>query len=210
MCVLCDSDWRDVLEDEHQENSPQRKKAKTTADDFYKLLKESIKTDKNITFDQTDYTNKPTSLEEGFKRIKNIFDVINIHKTDGMNFYCLMGAELAYVKYLQFATKCSDKCLAEVDMYSVLACTECINKNKSKVTNYFKQVHAILSTSYAKTSYAKTSYSKSHINFLISLAKLCLMYPKLKFTYMPLNQIKIHMNCLRHQISLDVEFWKVV
>lgn len=201
MCVLCDSDWRDVLEDEHQENSPQRKKAKNTADDIYKLLKESIKTDKNITFDQTDYTNKPTSLEEGFNRIKNIFDVINIHKTDGMNLYCLMGAELAYAKYLQFATRCDEpKCLAEVDMYSILACTKCINKNKSKITNYFKQVDNKLSKSYTKT----------HINFLISFAKLCLMYPKLKFTSMPLTKIKNNMNYLSDQMSLDVDFWKVV
>jgi len=76
----------------------------------------------NIAFDETDYTNIPTSLEEGFKRIKKNYDSINIYTTVCMKKYCLMGAELAYVKYLQFATKCA-KCLAEVDIYSVLACT---------------------------------------------------------------------------------------
>jgi len=79
-----------------------------------------------------------------------------------MKKYCLMGAELAYVKYLQFATKCA-KCLAEVDMFSVLACDVCINKNKSNITNYFNQIKDM------------TTYSKPHINFLISLANWCLM-----------------------------------
>jgi len=197
MCVLCDSDWRYVLEDEHQEDSPHRKKAKNTADDFYKLLKKSIKTDENITFHQTDYTNKPTSLEEGFNRIKKISVLINIHKTVGMKYYCVIGADLAYVKYLQFGTKC-DKCLEEVNMYSVLACDACINKNKCDITNYFKQVKD------------KTTYSKSHINFLISLAKLCSMYPKFKFTSKSLNEIKNNMKYLPDQMSLDVEFWQVV
>jgi len=157
MHVLCDSDWKDVLEDEHEEDSPLRKKAKNTADKFYNLLKLSINTDTNITFDETDYTYIPTSLEEGFNRIKKISDLINIYTTICMTKYYLIGADLAYVKYIQFATKCA-KCSEEVDIYSVLTCNECINNNKSKITNYFKQVKA------------KISYSKPHINFLNSLA----------------------------------------
>jgi len=49
-----------------------------------------------------------------------------------MKKYCLMGAELAYVKYLQFATNC-DECLTEVEMYSVLACDVRINKINLKL-----------------------------------------------------------------------------
>jgi len=74
MRVLCDSDWQDVLEDEHQEDSPVRKKAKNTTDDFYNLLKLSINTENIIIFDETVYANIPTSLAEGFNRIKNISD----------------------------------------------------------------------------------------------------------------------------------------
>jgi len=83
-------------------------------------------------------------------------------------------------------------------MYSVLACNVCINNNKSKITNYFKQVKD------------KTSYSKSHHNFLISLAKLCSLYPKFKFTSMSLDKIKTNMNSLRDRMLPDVEFWQVV
>jgi len=83
-------------------------------------------------------------------------------------------------------------------MYSVLACNVCINNNKLKITNYFKQVKD------------KTTYSKTHINFLISLAKLCLMYPKFKFTSMSLDKIKNNMKYLRDRMPPDVEFWQQV
>jgi len=82
-------------------------------------------------------------------------------------------------------------------MYSVLACNVCINNNKSKITNYFNEVKG------------KTSYSKSHINFLISLAKLCSLCPKFKFTSMSLDKIKTNMKYLHDRMPLDVEFWQV-
>jgi len=95
MCVLCDSNWQDVLEDEHQEDSPVRKKAKNTTDEFYNLLKLSINIDNSITFDETGYANIPTRLAEGFNRIKNISDLINIQKAASTKYYCLIGADLA-------------------------------------------------------------------------------------------------------------------
>jgi len=70
----------------------------------------------------------------------------------------------------------------------------CINNNKLKITNYFKQVKD------------KTTHSKTHINFLISLAKLCLMYPKFKLTSMSLDNIKNNMMYLRDRMPPDAEY----
>jgi len=83
-------------------------------------------------------------------------------------------------------------------MYSLLACNVCNNNNKLQITNYLKQVKDTI------------SYSKSRINFLISLAKLCSLYPKFKFTCMSLDKIKSNMKYLCGRMPLDVEFWQVV
>jgi hypothetical protein len=173
------------------------KKAKnTTADDFYTKLKLSIQTDIAITLNETEFANLPTNLAEGFSRIKKIYECNNIHKAAGTKYYCIIGVELAYVKFLQFANKCATF-LKEVDFYNAIRCNVCIINNKKNITKYFKQVRD------------NTSYSKTHINFLINLAQLCMLYPKFKCTAMSIDKIKSNMSWLQDRMPQDAEFWKI-
>ena len=124
-------------------------------------------------------------------KIKELNGVIMKNKSRGTQYYCLLGNELAKYKLLYY-----ERCgaCASKDMYSRLACKICSKNSNMKF--YFDNVKSA------------TSYGKSHVNFLISMAKLADQYPKFARTSMSLFDIKVNMSYLSMRISKESSKWK--
>ena len=194
MCII---DWSDVPEDVGQPSAKSR--TLSNFDDFYKELKESIEKNGNdsITFDEADYNELPKDIADSNQRIQNIYNIIKKNECKLAKYYSIIGNELAYAKYLRFDKdkKCSGH-LNETDIYKVLFCQLCTRKNKTAITQYYKNMKSITST----------HYSKTHILLLIHIANICRCYPKFKLTCMPIREINKHRENLDNKMK-DDEFW---
>jgi hypothetical protein len=95
-------------------------------------------------------------------------------------FNCILGLELANQNLTYFKDKC-DKCSrrnGSGDEYAVFECSSC----KCKPGNNCKE--------FVKRYKDKLDCKKDWINFLIKLARLYMRYPKIKYSTMPLDDVK--------------------
>ena len=185
-------DWSDVPEE------PSSKRSNLSSfEDFYTELKKSIEKTSNdaITFDEADYNELPKDIADSNQRIQNIYKIIKKNECKLAKYYFIIGNELAYAKYLRFDKKCTDH-LNETVIYKVLFCHLCTQKNKTAITQYYKNMESITST----------HYSKAHILLLIYIANICRCYPKFKLTCMPIREINKHRENLENKMK-DDEFW---
>ena len=109
---------------------------------------------------------------------------------------CILGKELANRKLMCYKNKCFTCSQLTIDCYGVFQCAVCNRKQCNSTVDYFQQ--------FAE----KLNCKKDWINFLIKLARLCMLYPKIKFSTLPLDDIKKHMKDLWIYMANDKEFWQ--
>jgi hypothetical protein len=181
------ADWRADLEE------PPKKKPKTsTFANFYAQLKKSYRTDDEsaYAYNEGDFDKQSDCREESLKRVKTLSKIIEKHNVLSMKLYIFLGKEFAYLKFVKFSKRCVAH-VANNDIFTVITCLDCCNKNKPKISNFYKE---------------DIGYSKTHINFLINIAKLSEMYPKFKFTQMSLDKLKSNMKTLLAAMKED-DYW---
>jgi hypothetical protein len=128
------------------------------------------------------------------KMLKIIMMKIIKNKRRRLEYYLILGTELANLKFKSFTNKCSD-CQPVNDMYAVLKCKVCTKRNKCK--KFFETVADI------------TGYKASMVNFLIAISNLGKLYPKFLCATMSTANLKeIGTDYLVNKMNEDASFWK--
>ena len=111
-----------------------------------------------------------TNKKEAMRNIEMFDSMIVKCKAKVIETYCMLGVELANLKFLYYVDFCAT-CRSSVDKYAVLFCKKCphIASNVVGIREYFQ---------YCESNLKKSS--KSWINFLIKLGMLYKDYPRLK------------------------------
>ena len=139
-----------------------------------------------------------TNKKEAMKNIEMFDSMIFRYKARVIETYCMLGVELANLKFLYYVDFCAT-CRSSSDKYAVLFCKKCphIASNVVGIREFFQYCDRKL-----------TKSSKSWINFLIKLGMLSKDYPKLKRVTCNLEEIKRNIAWLPLHMSKDDKFWK--
>jgi hypothetical protein len=127
------------------------------------------------------------------KMLKIIMMKIIKNKRRRLEYFLILGTELANLKFKSFTNKCRD--CQPVNMYAVLKCKLCTKRNKCK--KFFETVADI------------TGYKASIVNFLIAISNLGKLYPKFLCATMSTANLKeIGTDYLGKKMHEDASFWK--
>jgi hypothetical protein len=140
-----------------------------------------------------DVYKKAGSRDESQNRIDDILAYIKNAKLKLTEFNCILGLELANQKLMYFKDKC-DKCSRykeSGDEYVIFECSSCKCKPGNNCDEFVKRY------------IDKLRCKKDWINFLIKLARLYMRYPKIKYSTMPLDDVKRYMKDLWSFTSPD-------
>lgn len=167
----------------------------------YNELKASVVEDveKSTSADCTDDTLETylpaSSLAESSKKLTYLFDKIKRTELKRTEYHCMIGIELANMKYLNIINKCAN-CIDTDNIYTVLDCRTCTNSKRNNSEVYFDDVKKL------------TGYSKDYVNYFIVIGRLSKSYPKFKYNTLPIDKIKLNLKYLREQMSKDVDYWQ--
>jgi hypothetical protein len=139
-----------------------------------------------------------TNKNESKRNIVMFDSMIVKCKSRVMESYCMLGVELANLKFLYYVDFCAN-CSSSVDKYAVLLCKKCphIASNVVGIREYFQYCESNLNKS-----------SKSWINFLITVGMLYKQYPRLKRVAINVEELKRNISWLPIHMSKDVTFWE--
>ena len=139
-----------------------------------------------------------TNKKEAMKNIEMFDSIIVKCKAKVIEHYCMLGVELANLKFLFYVDFCAT-CRSSADKYDVLSCKKCphISSNVVGIREFFQYCDRKL-----------TKSSKSWINFLIKVGMLSKEYPKLKRTTINLEELKRNIAWLPLYMSKDARFWR--
>ena len=63
---------------------------------------------------------------------------------------------------------------------------------------YYEHIHGI------------TKYSKDYINFMIRIARMCLLYPKFLYVSVSVSDLKKHLKFIESKMEVDRQFWSLM
>ena len=141
-----------------------------------------------------------TNKTETMKNIVFFDKMIFKCKSKVIENYCMLGVELANLKFLYYADFCKTcSSCSSVDKHVVVGCKKCahIASNAAGLKEFFEYCENSLSRS-----------SKSYINFLIKVGRLCKTYPRFKYVTITLDELNRNISWIENYMSEDATFWK--
>jgi len=139
------------------------------------------------------------TIADSQNNIEALNNLITQAKANIFELYCVMGLELATLKYLSYVKKCNSCELAN-DKYVVLSCSTCrkLKSNARNITQFFQFCRHNLAV----------NGSNDWINFLINIGRLSKELDKFKLVTISLNELKNNISWLRKFMLADAAFWQ--
>jgi hypothetical protein len=167
--------------------------------DVYDQLKESITTERapaeSANGETFDGYVPQTSVENSKAKLKSLLDKISNIELSTMEHKCILGLELANLKFLYIVNKC-DHCIAVADIFDVINCKSCTNNKRNNVKQFKNEATSI------------TRMSEDYINFYISLASVCSSFPKFTYVTLSTHIIKSKLKYFRERMLNDASYWQ--
>jgi len=193
------TDWRQAMKgDEQTRHSGTSHKA---AEKFYVIMKDSANSgyetfSSTITAKHFNFqTYEVAGAADSESRIKDIIINIDKNNRNTIELYGVLGTEIAHLKYRHMKAICVNH-VSSNDLHDIISCVVCIRNNDMK--QYYEHIHGI------------TKYSKDYINFMIRIARMCLLYPKFLYVSVSVSDLKKHLKYIESRMEVDRQFWSLI
>jgi len=183
-----------------EEQAKKRKIQKKVITDIYDQLKANVvEVKSSLTKPLSDDTfNKyePAKTENDSKeKLKSILKKIDELHQSRTEYQCILGLELANLKYLHLRNKC-DTCSKVSNILHTVNCKTCTSSKCNNLTEFKKQSTHILKK------------SNDYVNFYINLAIIAASYPMFMYNTLPTREIKKNIKYFSMQMSKDIGWWQ--
>ena len=197
MCIiqfaLC-SDWAD-------QQTRKKRKQKTPSEQREKYYQQ-MKRNMNFDSEPSEYLSahgyiKAKTIDECVSMITRVSHEIHKLSMRKLDYYAMLGIELANLKVMYIENKC-ELCRGVEDDYEILDCKSCVSRKSKHAAEYMKKVKELID---------RTS---DYINFCIWIGRLYLKYYNFRHVTASIDFIKnkLTIRFLIARMAADSDFWK--